>query len=100
MGHELVEITFPFNQSELTAALRRYLDEPNVDVIAYRLEEIDARPSRGAIRGLGSDLNRTDHREHYSYILKEPHESAQHEIGLYHSLTLQLPFAIPQLVGA
>lgn len=95
-----MEITFPFNQSELTATLRRYLDESDVDVLAYHVEEIKARPSRGVLRGLGIDLNRTDHREHYSYIIKEPHESAQREIGLYRSLAPQLPFAIPQLVGA
>lgn len=93
-------MTFPFNQSELTAALRRYLDESDVDVVAYGVEEIDARPSRGAIRGLGIELTRADHREHYSYILKEPRELAQREIGLYRSLTSQLPFVIPQLVGA
>ncbi len=91
---------FPFNQSELTAALRRYLDEADVDVLAYRVEELDARSSRGVIRGLGVDLTRANHQEHYSYILKEPHESIQREIGLYRSLVSQLPFAIPQLVGA
>lgn len=91
---------FPFNQSELTAALRRYLDESDVDVLAYRVEEMEARPARGVIRGLGVDLVRADHQEHYSYVLKEPHESIQREIGLYRSLTSQLPFAIPQLVGA
>lgn len=91
---------FPFNQSELTATLRRYLVEPDVDIVAYCVEEIDARPSRGSIRGIGIDLDRAAHREHYTYILKEPRESAQREIGLYRSLTPQLPFAIPQLVGA
>lgn len=91
---------FPFNQSELTATLRRYLVEPDVDIVTYCVEEIAARPSRGSIRGIGIDLDRAAHREHYTYILKEPRESAQREIGLYRSLTSQLPFAIPQLVGA
>lgn len=91
---------FPFNHSELTATLRRYLVEPDVDIVTYCVEEIAARPSRGSIRGIGIDLDRAAHREHYTYILKEPRESAQREIGLYRSLTSQLPFAIPQLVGA
>jgi hypothetical protein len=91
---------FPFNQSELTAALRRYLGESDVDVVSYTVERIAARPARGAIRGLGVDLIRADHHEHYSYILKEPHELAHREIGLYRALTSQLPFTIPQLVGA
>ena len=93
-------MTFPFSQSELTATLRRYLDESNVDVLTYRVEEFEIPPSRGVIRRLGIDLARADHHEHYSYILKEPHESAQREIGLYRALSSQLPFAIPQLVGA
>lgn len=99
---------FPFTRSELTAALRHYLDEASLDVAAYEVEVLSARPARGKIRQVGIDLDRAGHREHYSYILKEPHGmttsrlagSGHREIGLYRALSSQLPIAVPQLVGA
>lgn len=98
---------WPFTTAGLTAALRRYLDETALTILEISEEPFRARPALGAIRGVGIELERAGHREHYSYILKEPHwmtrlgliSAGLREVGLYQSLTWQLPFAVPELVA-
>jgi hypothetical protein len=99
---------WPFTTAELTAALRRYLDEPVLTIHSICAESLRARPSLGLIRGVGLEVERAGHREHYSYVLKEPQwmsrlgliSAGLREAGLYQSLAWQLPFAVPELVAS
>lgn len=100
-------IVWPFTTAELTAALRRYLDDASLRVLRISEEPIAARHAIGLIRGVGIDVERAGHREHYSYVLKEPQATrlglagaGRREVGLYRSLTSQLPLAVPELVAS
>lgn len=97
---------WPFTASELTAALRRYLADPTLAVLEVREEPLRARRASGRLRGVGIDVERAGHQEHYSYVVKEPKSTTNigldgagwREIGLYRSLAAQLPVAVPELV--
>ena len=99
-------IVWPFTTAELTAALRRYLDDADLRILNISEEPIDARHAMGLIRGVGIDLERARHEEHYSYVLKEPQATrlglagaGRREVGLYRSLTTQLTLTVPELVA-
>jgi thiamine kinase-like enzyme len=100
MVSDLSEVALPFTTAELTAMLRRYLDEAQLDLVSVQELPFAARPSRGNVRLLGIDLERAGHREHYEYILKEPPAFARGEIGFYLALASQVALTTPELVGA
>ncbi|MBI3241427.1 MAG: aminoglycoside phosphotransferase family protein [Chloroflexi bacterium] len=100
-------IAWPFTTAELTAALRRYLADASLRVLQISEEPIEVRHALGLIRGVGLDVVRADHEEHYSYILKEPQATrlglagaGRREVGLYRSLTSQLTLTVPELVAS
>lgn len=97
---------WPFSHSELTAALRRYLQDQTLVVDGVLEEPLEFRSAAGVIRGLGVDVVRAGHAEHYSYIFKQPKQATVvgtqgagwREIGLYRSLASHIPLTIPELV--
>jgi len=102
-----VTSVWPFTTAELTAALRRYLAEASLRILKISEEPIETRQALGLIRGLGLDVERAGHEEHYSYLLKEPQATrlglagaGRREVGLYRSLTSQLTLAVPELVAS
>ncbi len=98
---------WPFTDIELTAGLRRYLADPKLRVVGITEEPAPLRIPSTPVRGIGIDVERWNHHEHYSYLLTQPCSiryglpgGARHEVGFHRSMTLNLPIIIPELVAA
>jgi hypothetical protein len=98
---------WPFTDIELTAGLRRYLADPKLRVVGVEEEPAPVLLASTPARGIGIEVERWNHREHYSYMLTQPNNiryglpgGGRHEIGFHRSISLTLPIARPELVAA
>jgi hypothetical protein len=98
---------WPFTSLELTAGLRRYLADPRLQVIQVTEEPPPVTLPSTPVRGLGVDVDRWGHVEHYSYLLTEPCQvcdglpgAGRREIGFFRSINFELPVALPEMVAA
>jgi hypothetical protein len=99
---------WPFTLSDLTAGLRRHLDEPSLQVT--EIEDLGVqglRPAIGRVRTL-----RVHYRTHagegqWSLVVKEPHGTTRtglagvglREVGFYQKLAQHLPLETPRLIA-
>ncbi len=100
---------WPFTLADLTAGLRRYLDDPRLQVEDYREIRLeDRRPSVGSVRALRVVCRTGEATQTVDLVVKEPLGTTRvglagvgrREAGLYQSLSSQLPISTPQLVAA
>jgi hypothetical protein len=98
---------WPFTNLELTAGLRRYLADPTLRVMDVIEEPVPVRLPATPVRGVGIDVERHNHAEHYSYMVTEPRlvrlglaGAGRRETGFLRSATFSLPIALPELVAA
>jgi hypothetical protein len=98
---------WPFTPLELTAGLRRYLADPTLRVLEVVEEPVEIRLPSTPTRGVGIDVERANHFEHYSYLLTQPKRVrlglpgwGRREVGFHRTITPPLPFALPELVTA
>lgn len=98
---------WPFSWLELTAGLRRYLADPTLRVGEITEESVPLHLSAVPVRGIGIDVERFGHQEHYSYMLTQPPEIrlglpgwGRREIGFLRGQSLSLPITLPELVTA
>ncbi len=98
---------WPFTPFELTAGLRRYLADPSLQVLEAVEEPLALRLNSTPTRGIGVDVERCGHCEHYSYMVTRPRPvryglpgGGLREAGFYRNITLPLTFALPELVAA
>lgn len=98
---------WPFTTLELTAGLRRYLADPTLRVLEVTEEPADMQLPAAPVRGVGIDVERAGHREHYSYWLTQPGEVraglpgwGKREAAFHRTITPPLPFALPEFVTA
>lgn len=98
---------WPFSWLELTAGLRRYLADPSLKIVEFAEEPAPLYLPAMPVRGLGIDVERFGHAEHYSYMLTQPPETrlglpgwGRREIGFLRGQSLSLPIALPELVTA
>jgi len=98
---------WPFTSIELTAGLRRYLADPTLRVLNVCEEPTEMCLPSSPTRGVGIDVERANHREHYSYLLTQPRRVrfglpgwGRREIGFHRTITPPLPFALPEMVIA
>jgi hypothetical protein len=103
---------WPFPLSELTAGLRRQLNQPGLQVNRLWQEPLPGRSGIGSLRGLGVEVQvqtggKTEQTRH-SFVVKEPVGATRaglagvglREVGVYRSLAGQLPVATPRLIAA
>lgn len=98
---------WPFTWFELTAGLRRYLADPTLKVIEIVEEPVPVHLPAMPVRGVGVDVERYGHAEHYSYMVTQPPAirmslpgHGRREIGFLRGQSLSLPVALPELVTA
>ncbi|HKZ68791.1 MAG TPA: phosphotransferase [Anaerolineales bacterium] len=98
---------WPFTMMELTAGLRRYLADPTLRVLEVAAEPLDLTLASTPTRGLGIDVERCGHGEHYSYLLTQPRPvrygvpgGGQREAGFHRSSRPPLTFVAPEMVTA
>lgn len=97
---------WPFTTFELTAGLRRYLADPTLQIVAVTEEPVPLTLPATPVRGVGIDVKRFGHPEHYSYMVTEPRllrlgltGAGRREAGFLRSTTFSLPIALPELVA-
>ena len=98
---------WPFTSLELTAGLRRYLADPTLKILDVVEEPVPVHLPSTPVRGVGIDVERWGHREHYSYMLTQPRPvrlglpgAGRREVGFHRSQTFSLSFALPEMVTA
>lgn len=99
---------WPFERSELTAALRRRLGRPDLQVQRVWEEPVPSRPAVGHIRGLGVQAISGGEVTRHSFLLKQPKGATRaglagvgrREVGVYERLAAEVPLAMPTLVAA
>jgi hypothetical protein len=98
---------WPFTWLELTAGLRRYLADPTLRVVNVCEEPPPLALGATPVRGVGIDVERYGHPEHYSYLVTRPPEvrfglsgGGKSEVGFFRSQTFPLPIDLPELVTA
>lgn len=97
---------WPFTPLELTAGLRRYLADPTLQIVNVSEEPVPVNLPATPVRGVGIDVERYGHAEHYSYMVTEPRlarlglsGAGRREAGFLRSATFSLPIALPELVA-
>jgi len=100
---------WPFTRPDLTAGLRRYLNDSSLQVVDVRpLTVADRLPSIGRIRGLLVHYQTRQGRGDTRLVLKEPRGTTRtglagagrREAGFYRLLAGQVPMNTPDLIGA
>lgn len=99
---------WPFGLADLTAGLRRYLEDTSLRVDDLQPLTLRQRqPAIGRIRGLLVSYRGRRGRGELRLVLKEPHGSTRaglagagrREVGFYRSLAAHVPLATPALVA-
>ncbi|MDX1600550.1 MAG: aminoglycoside phosphotransferase family protein [Anaerolineales bacterium] len=99
---------WPFGRADLTAGLRRHLDDTSLQVEDVRPLTLRQRqPAIGRIRGLQVEYQARDGDGEVRLVLKEPHGSTRaglagagrREVGFYRSLAEHVPLPTPDLVA-
>lgn len=100
---------WPFSLSELTAGLRRYLNDPTLAVTHVSPAAMPSRlPSIGRVRAVEVRFSGAAGDAQQRLVVKEPQGSTRtglagagrREIGVYRSLASELPLKVPTLVAA
>lgn len=99
---------WPFERSELTAALRRHLSAPDLIIERVWDAPLPSRPAVGSIRGLRVSVLAGGEQRELAFVLKQPQGATRtglagvgrREIGLYERLAIDLPVKTPTLVAA
>lgn len=100
---------WPFSLSELTAGLRRYLDDPTLAITQVQSVAMpDRLPSIGRVRAVKVDFSGARGDSSQRLVAKEPQGTTRtglagagrREIGVYRSLASELPLQVPALVAA
>lgn len=98
---------WPFTIEVLTAGLRRYLADPSLHISQICEEPVPLTLGATPVKGIGIDVKRFGHAEHYSYMLTRPPAVrhglagyARREVGFLRSQTFPLPIDLPELVTA
>jgi len=99
--------SWPFTWLELTAGLRRYLADPTLKIVDIVEEPVPLTLPAMSVRGVGVDVDRYGHAEHYSYMVTQPPEVrlalpgwGRREVGFLRNQAFSLPIALPELVTA
>jgi aminoglycoside phosphotransferase len=100
---------WPFSLSELTAGLRRYLDDPTLAITQVQPAAMpDRLPSIGRVRAVEVEYSGAKGDSRQRLVVKEPQGTTRtglagagrREIGVYRSLASELPLDVPTLVAA
>jgi hypothetical protein len=98
-----------FSKADLTAGLRRYLNDLSVQVSEARsLTIARRRPSIGILRGVKVTYSGQEGEGTYHIVVKEPRGATRtglagvgrREVGVYQFLSGQMPMTLPVLIGA
>ena len=101
--------SWPFNQADLTAGLRRYSKDISVQVTEVKPLAVTARrPSIGAVHGLQVTYTGKNGAMSANIVVKEPRGSTRtglagagrREVGVYQFLAGQMPMVLPALIAA
>ena len=99
---------WPFSLSDLTAGLRKYLDDPTLAVGDVQPMTLPfQKPAIGRVRGIGVSYRARKSTGRLSLVVKEPAGSTRiglagvgrREVGVYRHLGPQLPLAMPKFIA-
>ena len=100
---------WPFARADIIAGLRRYLGDQSIQVREVQaLKMTHRRPSIGRVRGIRAEYQGSHGARTCRLVVKEPQGATRtglagagrREVGVYQSLTAQLPLSTPALVAA
>jgi hypothetical protein len=98
---------WPFSTEVLTAGLRRYLADPSLRITQICDEPAPMSLGATPVRGIGVDVERFGHAEHYSYMLTRPPAVryglsgySRREVGFFRSQSFPVPIDLPELVAS
>lgn len=100
---------WPFSKADLTAGLRRYLNDLSIQVTeAKSLTIARRRPSIGVLRGVRVSYAGQEGQGTCNLVVKEPRGATRtglagvgrREVGVYQFLANQMPMTLPVLIGA
>ena len=103
------EWSWPFGKGDLTAGLRRYLNDLSIQVSqVHPLTIARRRPSIGVLRGIRVQYSGKEGEGTCHIVVKEPRGATRtglagvgrREVGVYQFLAGQMPTTLPILIGA
>ncbi len=108
MSLDHLQEKWPFWVGDLTAGMRRHLNQPDLVVTDIWEEVLFARPSQGRIRGMVVEYISNNMLTGKVVVLKEPYDSTRaglagigrREVGVYRWMTDTLPVDTPKVIAA